>query len=223
MKTTLITAALLGTLIAPLAARAQVAGTSTTVGATVVTNTQLAMGWSARKTILGKTVYNDAGARVGKVEDLIIDPAKNLSYVIVGAGGFVGIGRHDVAIPVSQIQYTDGKLVMAGATKDMVKAMPRFDYADEKADRSAFMTAADRDITKGKADIATLQKRADAAGTDAKAALNVQLAGVQADLKDAEVKLSAMKSAAASRWKEFETGVTEANARLRKSIDKALA
>jgi sporulation protein YlmC with PRC-barrel domain len=220
--TTLATA-FIGTVAAPLAAQAQVAGGTTTVGATVVASTQLALGWSVKKTLMGKTVYNEAGAKVGKVEDLIVSPEKAVSYVIVGAGGFVGIGRHDVAVPVTQIQATGGKLVMAGATKESIKAMARFDYTDDHADRNAFIAQADRDIIKGKADIATLQKKADAAATETKAALNVQVAAVQADLKAAEVKLSDMKSAAASRWKEFEAGVSDANARLRKSLDKALA
>jgi len=68
--------------------------------------------------------------KVGKVEDLIVSPEKNVSYVIVGAGGFVGINRHDVAIPVSQIQNKAGKLVLSGATKASIKAMPEFVYKD---------------------------------------------------------------------------------------------
>lgn len=96
-------------------ATAQVAGGTTTVDTSVTESTKLAMGWSVKKTLMGKTIYNDAGEKVGKVEDLIISPDKNVSYVIVGAGGFIGIGRHDVAIPVTQIQDKAGKLVMAGA------------------------------------------------------------------------------------------------------------
>ena len=225
-KTLLITtlaSAFIGTAAAPLSAQAQVAGGTTTVGAAVVASTQLAMGWSVKKTLMGKTIYNETGVKVGKVEDLIVSPDKTVTYVIVGAGGFVGIGRHDVAVPVTQIQNTDGKLVMAGATKESVKALPTFEYTNERADRSAFIAQADRDISKGKADIAALQKKADAAGADAKAALNGQIAALQLDLKAAEGKLADLKSAAASRWKEFEGGVSDANARLRKSIDKALA
>jgi sporulation protein YlmC with PRC-barrel domain len=111
-------------------AHAQVAG-STTVGITVTEATQVAMGWSVKKGILGKTVYNDAGVRVGKVMDLIISPDRNVSYVIVGAGGFIGIGRHDVAIPIKQIQNHRGKLVMAGATKDTIQSMPAFNYTTD--------------------------------------------------------------------------------------------
>ena len=114
----------MGTLCAATPVAAQVAGTATTV----VDSTKTAMGWSVKKTLMGKTIYNDSDQKVGKVEDLIISPDKNVSYVIVGAGGFVGINRHDVAIPVMQIQDHAGKLVLSAATKESIKAMPEFVY-----------------------------------------------------------------------------------------------
>jgi hypothetical protein len=117
---TLATAGIAGALFSALPASAQVAGVTSTVDARIVESTQIAMGWSVKKTLLGKTIYNDAGIKVGNVEDLIISPDKKVTYVIVGAGGFVGIGRHDVAIPITQIQDQSGKLVMPGATKDRI-------------------------------------------------------------------------------------------------------
>jgi len=36
--------------------------------------------------------------------DLIIAPDTSVSFVVVGAGGFVGLGKHDVAIPVNQLK-----------------------------------------------------------------------------------------------------------------------
>jgi hypothetical protein len=89
--------------------------------------------------------------------------------VIVGAGDFVGIGRHDVAIPVTQIHDNAGKLVMAGATKESIKAMPEFSYATDTTKRDTFFAAADKDIAKGKAAVARLEKKAGAATADAKA------------------------------------------------------
>ena len=44
-------------------------------------------------------------------------------------GGFLGVASHDVAIPVNQFTQSDGKLVLAGATKEAIKAMPPFEYA----------------------------------------------------------------------------------------------
>ena len=67
--------------------------------------------------------------KVGKMYDIIIAPDKAVSYGIVAAGGFLGIAKHDVAIPVNQFKMQDGKIVLPGATKDALKAMPEFQYA----------------------------------------------------------------------------------------------
>ena len=67
--------------------------------------------------------------KIGAVEDLIITPDKAVSYAIVGTGGFLGIDRHDVAIPVGQLQLEGDKLMLAGATKEGLKALPKFEYA----------------------------------------------------------------------------------------------
>ena len=111
------------------------------VSQTVVGSTQLgvayaelrdvATGWSVKRQVLGKTVYNDGGDAIGRVEDVIVAPNKAISYAIIGAGGFLGMGRHDVAIPVSQMKESaDGKFTLPGASKDALKAMPPFEYAD---------------------------------------------------------------------------------------------
>jgi sporulation protein YlmC with PRC-barrel domain len=107
----------------------QVVG-STTLGVAYAELRDVATGWSAKRQVLGKTVYNDSGDAIGKVEDIIVAPDKAVSYAIIGAGGFLGMGRNDVAIPVSQIKQTYGKFVLAGATKDALKAMPPFEYAN---------------------------------------------------------------------------------------------
>jgi PRC-barrel domain len=109
-------------------AAAQVAG-STTVGVAVEEMKAVALGWSVRRQILGQAVYNEQKQRVGKIDDLIIAPDTAVSFVIVGAGGFVGLGKHDVAIPVTQLKQQDGKFVLPGATKAAIKALPKFEYA----------------------------------------------------------------------------------------------
>jgi sporulation protein YlmC with PRC-barrel domain len=108
----------------------QVVG-STQLGVAVTELREVTKGWSAKRQVLGKTVFNDSGDGLGKVDDIIVAPDKAVSYAIIGAGGFLGVGRHDVAIPVSQIkQQSDGKFILAGATKDALKAMPPFEYAN---------------------------------------------------------------------------------------------
>jgi hypothetical protein len=63
------------------------------------------------------------------VNDLIIAPDKAVSYAIIGAGGFLGMGKHDVAIRVNNFKLVGGKITLPGATKEAVKAMPAFEYA----------------------------------------------------------------------------------------------
>ena len=107
---------------------AQVAGSST-IGVTQEEVKVITRGWSAKKKILGKAVYNDAKQKVGTIDDLIITPEKSVSYAIIGVGGFLGMGKHDVAIPVNQLKAEQDRIILPGATKDVLKAMPTFEYA----------------------------------------------------------------------------------------------
>ena len=113
---------------------AQVAG-STMLGVSVAELRDVMEGWSAKRQMLGEPVYSDKQERIGTVEDIIIAPDKKVSYGIVGAGGFLGFDRRDVAIPVHQFKITDGKLVLPGATKEMLSQMPPFEYAPRSEGR----------------------------------------------------------------------------------------
>jgi sporulation protein YlmC with PRC-barrel domain len=201
---------------------AQVAG-STTLGVTALEVTQIAAGWSVKKSILGKTVYTDGGESIGKVQDLIITPDNNVSYAIVGAGGFIGIGRHDVAIPIAQLKDKNGRIIMAGATKGVVKTMPRFEYANTGAEREKFVAEAELDIARAKAKLVQLKDDAATASVDVKSQMNMRATSVRLELKTAEEKLAMLKSATKSRWKEFQAEVSAATQRLRKSIADATA
>jgi hypothetical protein len=111
-----------------VSAGAGVAGSST-LGVTVEELKVVALGWSAKKQVLDKDVYNDSNEKVGKVEDLIIAPDKAVSYAIIGVGGFLGIDRHDVAIPAGQFKLEGNKLTLPGGSKEALKALPKFEYA----------------------------------------------------------------------------------------------
>ena len=53
--------------------------------------------------------------------------------IAVRGRGAALAGRHDVAIPVTQLrQADDGKIMLPGATKQAIKAMPKFEYAKAK-------------------------------------------------------------------------------------------
>ena len=107
---------------------AQIAG-STTTGVTVEELKTIARGWSAKKQILDKSVYNDKNEKVGDIDDLIIAPDSSVSYAIIGVGGFLGLGERQVAIPVNRFKHSEGRMVLPGGTKDALQAMPSFQYA----------------------------------------------------------------------------------------------
>lgn len=84
--------------------------------------TQHISGWSV-KDRLGKAVYNETDQKVGNIEDIVMADSGAPAYFIVGAGGFLGMGEHKVAIPYDRITGTT-KLMLQGYTKDQLKALP---------------------------------------------------------------------------------------------------
>ena len=128
MKATLVAGCVMLSVVA-VPAWSQVAG-STKLGTAELHD--IAIGWSAKKQILRKPVYNENNQRVGTIDDIIVTPEGAVSYAIVGAGGFVGMGKHDVAIRVDELHQQDGKIVLQGATKNAIKSMPAFEYAKSR-------------------------------------------------------------------------------------------
>jgi hypothetical protein len=116
-------------LAAPATSFAQVAG-STLLAVSVGELRDVAVGWSAKRQILGQAVYNTQDERVGSVDDIIVSGDKAISYAIINAGGFLAVTKHNVAVPVSQLKLVDGKLILPGATKEALKAYPPFEYAN---------------------------------------------------------------------------------------------
>ncbi len=91
---------------------------------------QVVTGWSAKKQIIGKTVFNDHNQKIGVIDDIVIAPDKKISYAIIGAGGFLGVAKHDVAISIDHFEARGEKFVIAGVTKETLKSVPEFKYTD---------------------------------------------------------------------------------------------
>jgi len=81
------------------------------------------------KTLIGQDIRNATGDTVGEVESVYVDKNGKISSVIVGVGGFLGVGEREVAINWSDITVSnDGKTVTTPLTKDQLKAMPAYNY-----------------------------------------------------------------------------------------------
>ena len=111
--------------VSPLWAQ-NVIGTTSRGGAV---SEDVSTGWSIKQSLLGKSVYNEKEERVGAIYDLIIGPQGTISHIVVAAGPFVGEKRHDIAIDAASLETRNGRFYVEGATRENVKAVPRFEYA----------------------------------------------------------------------------------------------
>jgi sporulation protein YlmC with PRC-barrel domain len=83
-----------------------VTATTTTVNATTWMTHDAPGQWRGSK-LIGLNVYNNDKEKIGDISELIVDRAGKLEAIVVGAGGFLGLGEHDVAVPYSQITWSD--------------------------------------------------------------------------------------------------------------------
>ena len=87
-----------------------------------------ATGYRASK-LLGADIYNDAGEKIGKLDDFIVGSEANVSVAVVAVGGFLGMGSRMVAVPATSIESNEqGQMVLPGGTKDRLMALPEFRY-----------------------------------------------------------------------------------------------
>jgi sporulation protein YlmC with PRC-barrel domain len=62
--------------------------------------------WRSSK-LIGVDVYNEANEKIGSVEDLIIDKSSKVENVILGVGGFLGMGEHYVAVSMDKLKWVN--------------------------------------------------------------------------------------------------------------------
>ena len=73
---------------------------------------QSVQGWSVKDKVMGKSVHNENDDKVGDITDVVLTSDGQAAYFIIGAGGFLGMGQHDVAIPFREIKFNGDKLVL---------------------------------------------------------------------------------------------------------------
>lgn len=99
-----------------------------TVTLTTVETTSLATGYRT-SSVVGATVFNEAGETVGKVDDLIITPDDKVPFAVLSIGGFLGMGEKYVVVSYGAFEMKDKKMTLRGATKESLMALPDYKYA----------------------------------------------------------------------------------------------
>jgi sporulation protein YlmC with PRC-barrel domain len=112
---------------ASLSAPAFSQGAPQTVTLMRVDPATLATGYRTSK-VVGSTVVNEANETVGTIDDLIVTPSEKVPFAVLSVGGFLGMGTKYVVVPFSSIKVSNKKMVLVGATKDSLKALPAFKY-----------------------------------------------------------------------------------------------
>ena len=103
-------------------------GVPQTAGVMKVDPATVATGYRVSK-VVGSTVVNEANETVGTIDDLIVTPNEVVPFAVLSVGGFLGIGTKYVVVPYNTLKIQDKKMVLPGATKDSLKALPDFKYA----------------------------------------------------------------------------------------------
>lgn len=76
----------------------------------------------------GKDVYDRDGDQIGSVEDLYVDTEeREVRFLDVGAGGFLGLGEKHLLIPLEAVTDHDGDRVNVNRHRDQVLGSPPFD------------------------------------------------------------------------------------------------
>jgi sporulation protein YlmC with PRC-barrel domain len=111
-------AALAGSAMLAGAAFAQTPAASTTDSAgtasAVASTSSLQGNWRASK-LAGLSVYNDKNESVGSINDLLTDKSGNIKAVVIGVGGFLGVGEHLVAVPFDKVKFVSEPVAYTGA------------------------------------------------------------------------------------------------------------
>jgi len=80
--------------------------------------------------IIGSTVYSQDDQSIGDINDIILSPEGQPSQVIVGVGGFLGLGEKDVILDMSKLKIAateSGKVkIVVQTTPEELKNMPAF-------------------------------------------------------------------------------------------------
>ncbi|MEA2975541.1 MAG: hypothetical protein QOF19_1061 [Alphaproteobacteria bacterium] len=128
--------------------------------------------WRASK-LVGVNVYNDKDEKLGDISEILLDKSGKVAGIVIGVGGFLGVGQHDIMVDMAKLKFVDepartaanskaapdaagrntttgaanntantnantnnasrnrwypDHAILAGATKDSLKAMKQFKY-----------------------------------------------------------------------------------------------
>ncbi len=92
-------------------------------------DTQMTGSQISTSALLNENVVNAKNETIGDINDVMLDRNGKVSSIIVGVGGFLGMGEKDVALTFDQLKFNnkgDDLVVMSDATKETLQAAPAY-------------------------------------------------------------------------------------------------
>jgi hypothetical protein len=111
-----ITAGLVGSALFATVAFAQTPTTTTdraNMTPAAASDSSFQGSWRASK-LVGLGVYNANNENLGSINDLLTDRNGNIKAVVIGVGGFLGVGAHLVAVPFDKIKFVNDPIAYTG-------------------------------------------------------------------------------------------------------------
>src|SRR6202158_350433 len=82
-----------------------------------------------------QNVYDPSDNKIGDVDDVLIDKEGRITAMIIGVGGFLGMGEKDVAVPFSSVRGSEKNknwYLVLNTNKEALKTAPGFTYDKTK-------------------------------------------------------------------------------------------
>jgi hypothetical protein len=74
--------------------------------------------------LIGADVASATGDTIGEIDDVVQMNGETMA--VVGVGGFLGLGEHDVALPLTELALNGETVTAMGYTRDQLEAMAEF-------------------------------------------------------------------------------------------------
>ncbi|HKJ63395.1 MAG TPA: PRC-barrel domain-containing protein [Hyphomicrobiales bacterium] len=85
-------------------------------------------------TYLGSPIYSASGEKMGDVKDVLFDRTGKIQTVVIGVGGFLGLGEKRVAVPFEVVTYVDEndeRRIIVPLTKEELQNAPAYKVSEK--------------------------------------------------------------------------------------------
>jgi hypothetical protein len=116
MRTLTFVGGLLAAALLSTAVIAQTNPPATAPSATTATTVAKTTHWRSSK-LIGVNIYNEKNEKLGDINEILLGPAGKVIGYVIGVGGFLGMGEHDILVEPSKIKFVN-EAVRTTATTD---------------------------------------------------------------------------------------------------------